>query len=163
MSANKGRPHVLVLPEDGANLELANGFHQKIPWSRQRQLQVLPPAGGWSDVIDRFTSEHVADMVRWPTRSLVLLVDFDGRADRLEVVKAAVPPHLADRVFVLGSWTEPEDLKRALGSCEDIGAAMADDCVEGTNTTWGHELLRHNASELERMRESLYPVLFPNA
>jgi hypothetical protein len=161
MSANKERPHVLVLPEDDANLELANGFHQKIPWNRQRQMQVLPPAGGWSDVIDCFRSEHIADMVRWPTRLLVLLVDFDGRVDRLEVVKAAVPPHLADRVFVIGSWTEPEDLKPTFGSCENIGAAMADDCVDGTNTAWGHELLQHNTNELERMKESLCPVLFP--
>lgn len=45
MGANKSRPHILVLPEDRANLQIANGFHLEVPRERQRQMQVLPPAG----------------------------------------------------------------------------------------------------------------------
>lgn len=37
---------------------------------------------------------------------------------------------------------------------------MAEDCREGTNTMWDHELLRHNAGELERLRKRVRPILF---
>jgi hypothetical protein len=74
---------------------------------------------------------------------------------------------LKDRVFVLGVWSEPEALKANLGSYETIGMAMAEDCREETDTIWGHDLLRHNASELDRLREHVpdfvpvYFVIYP--
>ena len=72
------------------------------------------------------------------------------------------PQDLTDRVFILGALDKPEALKQAnLGSYEDIGSAMAKDCREGTDRIWGHELLRHNASELDRLREHVRPILFP--
>ena len=40
MSVNKYRPHIFVLPEDDTNLQLANGFHLQVAWTRQRQMQV---------------------------------------------------------------------------------------------------------------------------
>ena len=92
---------------------------------------------------------------------MVLLIDFDGKEDRLEEAKAGIPGHLTDRVFVLGAWTEPEALKADLGSYETIGLALAKDCREGTDTTWGHDLLRHNATELDRLRKHVRPILFP--
>lgn len=64
MSVNKYAPHVFVLPEDDANKELANGFHSQV--LSLRQMQVLRPAGGWSEVLKRFKSDHVTDMVRYP-------------------------------------------------------------------------------------------------
>jgi len=160
MSVNKDRPHVLVLPEDDANLQIANGFHKQIVWNRQRQMQVLAPAGGWLELVALFTSEHARDMERWPNRLMILAIDFDGRDDRLENVRADIPHHLTERVFVLGSWTEPEQLKATLGPYETIGGAMATDCREGTDQTWGHVLLRHNAGELERLRGHLCQILF---
>ncbi len=153
MSANKYLPHVLVLPEDDANRELANGFHLRVDSTRQRQMQVLPVAGGWNEVLERFKSQHVTAMDNYPQRFMVLLLDFDAKEDRLKSAKAAIPAHLADRVFVLGAWSKPEDLKKGLGGFEQIGSAMADDCHEETDTTWGHDLIRHNASELERLRK----------
>jgi len=104
VSCNKYLPHLFVLPEDDADRVLANGFHVEI--GSIRQMQVLPPAGGCNEVLRRFEADHVMDMDRFPHRFIVLLIDFDGREDRIEVAKAAVPGHLADRVFVLGTWTE---------------------------------------------------------
>ena len=91
---------------------------------------------------------------------MVLLIDFDARGDRLNQVKNVIPDHLADRVFVLGVWTKPEDLRRVLGSYETIGQAMARDCREDTQATWGHGLLQHNAGEIGRLRERVRPILF---
>jgi len=162
MSVNKDLPHILVLPEDDANRQLANGFWQEVDWNRQRKMQVLPEVGGWSEVLSHFNSQHVAGMDRWPARFIVLLIDFDGRQDRLDNAKAAIPERLAERVFVLGAWDEPEDLGRSgLGSYEKIGADMARDCREETDVVWGHELLRHNRAELDRMREHVRSILFP--
>ena len=92
---------------------------------------------------------------------MVLLIDFNGSEGRLENAKAVIPNHLIDRVFIIGVWTEPEALRRAnLGSYETIGRAMAKDCREETDTAWGHDLLRHNASEIDRLRECVRPILF---
>ncbi len=65
-------------------------------------------------------------------------------------------------MFVLGVWSEPEDLRADLGSYETIGLALARDCREETDQTWEHCLLQHNAAELMRLRESVRPILFPS-
>lgn len=160
MSVNKELPHVFVLPEDDANVRMANGFHLRVDWNRQRQMQVLKVAGGWNEVLNLFESVHVKEMDRWHHRFMVLLIDFDGHEDRLQNARARIPARLAGRVFILGVLTEPEALKPVLGSYEEIGSDMATDCRAGTNTTWGRDLLRHNASELDRLREQVRPILF---
>lgn len=162
MSVNKNLPHVLVLPEDDANRQIANGFYIALDWTVRRQMQVEPVAGGWRKVLDSYVADRVAGMDRYPERFLVLLIDFDDHyAQRLPEAKGRVPERLAQRVFVLGAWSKPEALKQALGGYESIGEAMAKDCREGTNDTWGHELLRHNQTELERLRIAVRPFLFP--
>jgi len=163
MSVNKNRPHVLVLPEDRANSQLANGFHLEVDWNRQRQMQVLPVAGGWYHALELFKSEHISQMERYPNQFMVLLIDFDEKEDKLDKAKTFIPGHLRDRVFVLGSLDEPEDLKRAkLGSLEIIGSALAQDCRDDRYSTqgWGHDLLQHNKSELDRLREHVRSILF---
>jgi hypothetical protein len=99
-------------------------------------------------------------MERYPDRFMVLLIDFDDREDRLNGARAAIPGHLTERVFILGVLSEPEALKAKLGSYETVGTAMARDCREETDTIFGHELLRHNTSELDRLRVRVRPILF---
>ena len=161
MSVNKNLPHVFVLPEDDANRQLAEGFHQQVDWNRYRQMQVLPVADGWRQVLHLFKSDYIAEMYRYSQRFMILLIDFDDKEDRLGIAKADIPDDLADRVFILGVWKEPEDLKRAgLGSYENIGSRLAQDCCENQYATWEHDLLQHNASELDRLREHIRPILF---
>src|ERR1035438_394274 len=158
MSRDKYKPHVLVLPEDDANRQLANGFlldHSLMP----RSIQVLDVAGGWLKLLECFKADHVPEMERNPRRFMVLLIDFDKRQDRLVDAQTAIPSHLTDRVFVLGVWSEPEKLKPTLGPYETIGRAMAKDCREGTDAVWSHALLRHNAGEIDRLRERVRPIL----
>ena len=162
MSVNKHLPHVFVLPEDDANRQLANGFlSDHSLFGRTRQIQVLPVVGGWREVLNNFKSDHISDMDRNAKQFMVLLIDFDGREGRMEEAQRFIPEHLRERVFVLGAWTNPEDLRRArLGSYETIGQALANDCREETETTWSHDLLRHNAGELNRLWEHVRPILF---
>jgi hypothetical protein len=157
MSVNKDKPHVLVLPEDDANRQIANGFQLDIS---SRQMQVLAEAGGWLRVLECFTQEHVRAMGRFNQRLMILLIDFDNQEGRLQAVNARIPTRLTDRVFVLGALGEPEELKKHLGDYESIGKALAKDCREGTSETWSHELLRHNAREVLRLREQIRPILF---
>jgi hypothetical protein len=42
---NKYRPHVIVIPEDDANRQIANGFLLH-PAIATRAVGVMPPAGG---------------------------------------------------------------------------------------------------------------------
>jgi hypothetical protein len=161
MSVNRELPHVFVLPEDDANVRLANEFHKQLDMNRLRQMQVLPVAGGWNEVLKVFESIHVAEMNRWPNRFMVMLIDFDNRKDRLGLARNAIPQNLAQRVFVLGVFTEPEDLKKEFGSYDKVGSDLATGCRDGTDTTWGHKLLRHNAGELDGLRKCVRPFLFP--
>jgi hypothetical protein len=161
MSVNKFLPHVYVLPEDDANRQVANGFllDQDL---LSRQIYVLEEAGGWNQVLERFCSIYASEMDRWQQRFMVLVIDFDKHSNRLAVAKSRIPEHLLDRVFILGAWSEPEELRATLGCpYEDIGLGMARDCREGTDTTWGHPMLQHNATEIDRLRQHVRPVLFP--
>lgn len=159
MSVNKYHPHLYVLPEDEADRDLANGFHLEI--DQIGQMQVLPIVGGWRKVLERFQSDHIGGMKRYPQRYIVLLIDFDGQKDRFNEANEAIPNDLRDRVFVLGVWDEPEDLARAgLGHPETVGRKLARECREETDQIWGHDLFRHNASELERLRKHILPILF---
>jgi hypothetical protein len=157
VSVNNRRPHVFVLPEDRANSQLANGFLLEVDWARQRQIQILAEAGGWLKVLDGFQLTHVPKMDRYASRLIVLLIDFDRQENRLEYVRTRIPERLKDRVFVLGAWSEPEDLKKPL---EALGSALARDCRQETYTTWEHDLLRHNTNELARLRQRVRPILF---
>ena len=116
MSANKHRPHVLVLPEDRANEQLANGFRYELSPFEQ-VFDVGRPEGGWLFVKEQFALVHVNLMHRYLARYMVLLIDFDDSEDRMSVMKSAIPDTLAERVFVIGVRPEPEDLRKAnLGS-----------------------------------------------
>jgi hypothetical protein len=161
MGVNKHLPHVFVLPEDDANRQLAVGFVMGIDMIHSRQIFVLPVAGGWKLVLQHFLSDHVSDMEKFPQRYMVLLIDFDSNEQRLGDATSDIPPALRERVFILGVWSEPEDLKRAgLGSYETIGLAMARDCRKETSATWHHDLLWHNEDQLARLRNKVRPILF---
>ena len=160
MSINKYRPHLLVLPEDDANRQIANGFILD-PNLNHRAIQVLPPSGGWKKVLEDLRNVHAPEMQKLPHRTIVLLIDFDGDERRLSYIESQIPEQLRDRVFVLGVLSEPENLRSDIQkSLESIGEALAKDCAENTNELWGHNLLKHNRTELDRMISSVKPYLF---
>ncbi len=162
MSVNRHQPHVYVLPEDDANRQLANGFLLH-PDLLARNIQVLPEVGGWHEVLRHFKSDYAHGMERYEEGFMVLLIDFDGDETRLADAQACIPPSLKNRVFVIGALTQPEGLRAQLGSYETIGLALAKDCRENTNAAWGSDLLRHNATELKRLRQHVFPILFARA
>ncbi len=161
MRVNKYQHHLLVLPEDDANRQIANGFilNSNI---NEPVIQVLPIADGWGKVVDKFKENHISEMRKFSKRMIVLLIDFDeSYEDRFSYVKKQIPDDLENRVFVLGVLSEPEKLRSNLGNnFECIGETLAKDCSNNTNELWGHHLLRHNKTELDRMILSVKPFLF---
>ncbi len=158
MSVNKYAPHIVLLPEDDANRQIANGFICNI---NSNAIQVMPNAGGWTKVLNKFTNNYAPDMQKFKERRIVLLIDFDNDKDRLSHVTSKIPNDLKKRVFVLGVLSEPEELKKDTGkSFEDIGKILAKDCSDNTNKLWKHSLLKHNQTELERMLLFVKPFLF---
>lgn len=161
MSINKYRPHILVLPEDDANRQIANGFilHSNID---ECSIQILPPAKGYQRVIDQFRDNYISSMKQYSERRLVLMIDFDNQySRRWYSLKKTIPENLRDRVFILGVLSEPEDLKRDMNvDFETIGKKLSDDCSDDTRNVWGHDLLKHNETELKRMISSVTTFLF---
>lgn len=157
---NRQREHLLILPEDSANHDIAIGFKQHCNLDANK-IQILPESGGWKKVIGKFTESYISTLEKFPKCRIALIIDFDKDTGRLDLVKGKIPIHLIDRVFVLGVWSNPEELKRQTDKkFERIGEELADDCSQNTNKLWGHTLLRHNRGELERMIDSIKPFLF---
>jgi hypothetical protein len=160
MMVNKYQTHILVLPEDRANSEIATGFLLNSRLN-ERSIQVLPYVRGWTTVVERFANDFVPTLRQYPARRIVLLIDFDENENRFAYVENKIPEDLKDRVFVLGVLSEPERLRSSLKkSFEEIGGALSSDCPDNTNVLWQHELLKHNKTELERMIDSVKPFLF---
>ena len=158
MSVNSHKPHIMVLPEDDANRQLATGFELAIG---TRQFQVLSPAGGWPKLGPKFEGAHIAEMRAHVNRFLVLLVDFDNSKGRYDMISKFVPADLFSRVFILGVWTNPEKLRRTR-TLETIGKQLAAACKSDEVGEWNDDLLRHNEPELERLRLVSRPILFPD-
>lgn len=151
MSVNKNRPHLIVIPEDYANREIANGFSLA---RETRQIQILNESRGWSKVVDQFLDAQPGLMRKFKDRYVMLLIDFDESAERRESIRNRIPEDISDRVFIVGTWSEPENLKRAgLGTFEQIGSKAANECgLIDENSIWMHDLLRHNLEDLANLK-----------
>ncbi|MDP2431356.1 MAG: hypothetical protein Q8O33_04945 [Pseudomonadota bacterium] len=161
MGINAYKPHVLVLVEDNANRDIANGFLLD-PNVKARNIQVLSSSGGWSKVREDFLKTHVDGLRKYQNRYLVLLIDFDGKVtDRMAYFRQGIPDDVQDRVYLLGTRNEPEPLKKQYGdSLENIGKALAAECFRDETKLWAHDLLAHNENERKRLNERVKSILF---
>ncbi len=160
MSVNKHKPHVLLIPEDDANRQLANGFllHYAVD---ARNVAIRTPAGGWRKVLEVFESEYLPLLRKNPNAHVVMLIDFDEVADRMAQCVQVIPDDLRFLVFILGAKDEPETLKGELKMAfEEIGRALAQDCLKDDFDLWRHPHLIHNNAELQRLVDVIKPILF---
>ena len=164
MSVNKYSPSVIILPEDEADRQCANGF--ALLTRANKQLQILPSAGGWTKVMDTFESVYVSLMEKHSSIHMVLLLDFDGKENRRSEITAKIPEGLRGRVLLIGSYTDPQELRSKSGkSFERIGETLAEECETGArqfwNHVWNHDLLKHNTAEVDRVGNNFRAILFP--
>ncbi len=148
---NKYKPHVVILPEDDANKDIANGFFLEAPYNHN--CQILPSCGGWHKVLEKFINGIIPQMNQYPLKVVILLIDFDQKEDRGAYVKNNIPNDLQERVFILGALSEPEQLKKEFGlsGFEAIGEKLAKSCNNDSNEAWLNPLLCHNQCELDRI------------
>jgi hypothetical protein len=158
---NRYAPHVYVIPEDRADQQIAVGFvnHHSV---KDTLIKVMPVAGGWRNVLKTFQDEYILTMRNYPQAHVVMLIDFDGHIEeRRAEFEQAIPDDLKVRVFVVGSKDNPETLKKAMKiNFEEIGKSLANDCDAGTAEHWIHDQLRHNEVELQRLVQTVRPILF---
>jgi hypothetical protein len=152
--------------EDQANLNLLNGFVNYWGISDSAVL-ITPTCNGGKKVWKKFEREYISSMNEYPERLILMLLDFDESVDnfnrtpiKFQKAQETIPPSLKDRVFILGSWKEPEDLKRSLQKkYEEIGSDIAKECVDGKGSSnssiWNNEFLRYNIPEIQRMKQKL--------
>ncbi|MFZ2278131.1 MAG: hypothetical protein WAW39_10040 [Prosthecobacter sp.] len=169
MSANNYLPHLLVLPEDDANRQILVGFrnHHAVNF---RKMDVQNIAGGWLVAVKLVKDEHVPLMRKFPKRHVLLVIDFDGHSERRDQILSEIPAELKSRFYILSCSDEPEALLASLASTgiraeegsklETLGKRLATDCDQNTNETWGHDMLAHNATELERLKTNVKDFLF---
>lgn len=158
---NRYKDHVYVIPEDDCDRQLADGFvlHDQVKTPR---IQVMPPAGGWREVLKEFQTEYIKRLREDPKGHVVLLIDYDGDyRNRRAEFEQAIPDDLKQRVFVIGTSQTPEELRKAMGkSFEQIGKDLADDCFAGTETAWTHAQLKENGPDRQRLVDSVRKFLF---
>lgn len=161
MSVNKYKPHLYVIPEDDADRQIADGFVLNARVA-SRQVQVVEPAGGWSEVLDTFKEEYLPLLEQNEKAHVMMLIDFDEKPDaRRAKFEAEIPEAFRARVFVIGPRVTPETLRQSLGKgYEDIGRSLADDCDRDEVETWGHAQIQHNEQERLRLVGSVKPFLF---
>lgn len=156
MSTNNYRPHLLIIPEDAANVDLALGVSLSANVKRHR-ITIERAAGGYLKALEKYKADIDASMRQFTQRLVVLLIDFDGEHDRFATMMERLPPEHKNRVFILGVFKEPEDLKRAFHykTLENLGGAMLDGCPKQMSAIWQHELLKHNQEELLRLKQEI--------
>lgn len=160
MSVNKFKPHVWIIPEDDANRQLANGFlqHHAVDLS---QADVGNPARGWPKVVEVFRNSYLSLLRKYPEGHVIILVDFDENVDRGIRIQNEIPNDVKSRVFIIGSWDDPEALRESLKmTFEAIGLGLAQDCLKEEPGLWDHPHLRHNGDELRRLTGPVKPILF---
>lgn len=164
MSVNREKPHVLVLPEDDANREIANGFLKSLSLQYPHRMDILPPAGGWPAVRDSLSRKYVAYLRKYGDAHLILLIDFDNQVQqRMSQFTSHIPADVQDRVYLVGTLDEPEKLRKALNRIltqEGIGKTLADECGSGISYLWVHPHLAHNAGAHQRLSLTVRSILF---
>ena len=96
-----------------------------------------------------------------------MLIDFDAKEDaekverRRALFEQGIPEDLKPRVFVVGPKDEPETAQRELKmKPEDIGLALAEDCLKGEFKMWHNPQFEHNDAERQRLVDVVKPFLF---
>ena len=166
MGVNKYQSHLLILAEDDAYRDLANGFVKHFAVAVNKIL-IEKPAGGWLELLKIFSQEYESDVRKYPNRYVLLLLDLDGDQERSEeIFTNRIPDEIKDRVFILCCKDEAESIKGELGSgkFEAIGEKLAQSCYDDTyinsNTPWLCSQLQHNRNELARLATTVRSFLF---
>ena len=160
MSATKFQEHLLILPEDDAYHAIATSFVESLGQEVSRRAQVLNATRGWIHA-RQIAVEDGLKLRKYGDRKLLLVIDFDTVSERLAQMSAALPADIRDRIFIIGSANEAEDLRRELGPYSRIGSLISEECRRGATDLWQHPLLALNRVEVQRLAPVVQRLFFP--
>lgn len=154
---NKYKSHLDILCEDDINKEIAQGLIEMLDYPSQTRIKFLDVAGGWEKCLHRL-KDYIDELIRYETKSLLIIMDFDECIDDRKACFAEILNGIQDevrnRVFLVGSYYEPEKLKRDLGLMghnDNVGRMLLEDCIDG-NQFWHTIHLKHNLDELTKLK-----------
>lgn len=162
MSVNLFLPHLIVIPEDNANREIANGFRLIIE-KNDRQFLIKKLARGWPNGRNELValSDSTGHLQKYKSSHAALIVDFDGKRERGSEIKQMVAEGVRDRVFVIGVLTEPEELRNVTRmKFEQLGSQIGEGCKGSSIGFWQHDLLVHNIEEIRRLSGAVRDIFF---
>ena len=164
MSPNRYQEHIIILPEDDAIRQIVNGFcSSHCLGNTNRILQIADEARGWSHAKTILEDTYVKYLKKFPKSRVIVVIDFDSQTARRDHMLQNVPEEIKERVFIIGSFSNPESLRNDLNkSFETIGKDVAEQCAaESADNLWDATLLRHNQAEIVRLSREIRDLLFP--
>jgi hypothetical protein len=143
--------HLLILSEDDATRQLGNGLALAADFLCLNQIQVCQCNNGWQKTVNSLKDKQLN---QYTQRRILLIIDFDKCKNRLDLIrKDELVKTFQDRIFIIGSFSEAEDLKKCYDntmSLEDIGKSLATDCSQ-----WKNKCLNHCQNEVKRLCQDL--------
>lgn len=161
MSVNREKPYLIVLFEDGAYKDLFMGFE----FSMQKQISPRSVCGGFDKVCLELTDEKsilLKELNKFPKAYVLALIDADldncpdSQIGKIEKLKQKIDEKYIDRVFIIGSKIEAEDIKQVIigqGKWKTVSQKLEDSCKNDNCQLWQDEMLKHNLDEISRLKQ----------
>lgn len=161
MSINRYQNYLIVLFEDNAYKDLFMGFD----FSVQRQISLKPICGGFDSVYVQLTNEKdvlLKELNKYSNAYVLALIDADldnhphSQKGKIDKLKTAIDAKYQDRIFIIGSKIEAEDIKRAIiseGNWKTVAQKLEDSCQNHDCELWQDEMLKHNLDEISRLKQ----------
>lgn len=161
MSVNNAKPYLIVLFEDNAYKDLFMGFD----FSMQRQILLKPVCGGFPSVCVQLTNEKgvlLKELNQFSRAYVLALIDADldnhpcSQKGKIDKLKTEIDTKYQDRIFIIGSRIEAEDIKRKIigkGSWKKVVQKLEESCKDDNCQLWQDEILKHNLDEIARLKQ----------
>lgn len=158
MSVNRYEPYLIVLCEDNAYKDIFLGFEI----SEHPQISLKPVYQGFDDILFQLTNPNsmTSKELKRYNKSYVLALtdaDLDSQSEsNIKKLKDSIPNEYKDRVFVMGSKYEAENIKRAIigkGKWKGVSQELEKSCRDENCELWRDEMLNHNMEEIISLRK----------
>ena len=166
---NKYKPNLQILCEDRINQDIARGFILGFynDFKNPASIEVCRElARGWCKAVNSLHEEWVQKLQDNENLFLLVLIDSDGKLNRILEIKSRLPKNLINRIFIIGCLNEPEELKKQAVSFikadnpkekqsnEAVGKILFKHCKDKfTNNLWNSCELEHNFDEIIRLKQ----------
>ncbi len=158
MSVNLFKPHLVILPEDEKNRDIALAVQRHLPRAFANQIKIENPLRGWLKTLDAI------DLVYQPNKDeqyIVAVIDFD---DNLEERHQMIAKRFEENgynkghVFVIGAKSEAENVWQMPILQDKTLRLENEDYLKFTDRFWTSDQLVHNRATLEALCQMVHKV-----